>query len=177
MSSVAVRTQPVPRIAVLIAVAAVALRSPGWWATITVVAAAAIAAALVETEKSISPYRWTVCVVGGCLVFASVPLLWRQPALAIRPALTAVGASVVAAVAEELLFRRALYRVLLVRGEAVAMLGSAGLFALAHVPNYGWQVLPIDFAAGLIFAWQRHMTGTWTAPAVTHSMANLVQVL
>jgi membrane protease YdiL (CAAX protease family) len=42
---------------------------------------------------------------------------------------------------------------------------------------YGVGVLPLDFAAGLIFGWQRRATGGWTAPAATHVFANLMASL
>jgi hypothetical protein len=38
-------------------------------------------------------------------------------------------------------------------------------------------VLPLDLAAGLIFGWQRRATGSWTAPAATHVIANLLASL
>ena len=82
-----------------------------------------------------------------------------------------------AAVAEEAFFRRFVYDTLLPAGTALAVLGSAALFALAHVTVYGWWVLPIDVAAGLVLSWQRWATGSWTVPAVTHVLANLLVVL
>jgi membrane protease YdiL (CAAX protease family) len=82
-----------------------------------------------------------------------------------------------AAIAEEAFFRRLLYGMLSRRGAAVAVFGSAALFAVVHVTVYGWWVLPIDLAAGLLFSWQRWATGSWAAPAVTHVMANLLAVL
>lgn len=82
-----------------------------------------------------------------------------------------------AAVAEEALFRRAAYGRLLRFGAAVAVLGSAALFALVHVPAYGTTALPVDLGAGLLFSWQRWAAGTWTVPAATHAAANLVAVL
>jgi membrane protease YdiL (CAAX protease family) len=45
------------------------------------------------------------------------------------------------------------------------------------VTVYGWWVLPIDIAAGLVLAWQRWATGSWKVPAVTHVLANLLVVL
>jgi hypothetical protein len=32
----------------------------------------------------------------------------------------------------------------------------------------------VDLGAGLVFGWQRHAAGTWTAPALTHAAVNLV---
>ncbi len=82
-----------------------------------------------------------------------------------------------AAVAEEAFFRRFVYDTLLPNGAAIAVVGSAALFAVVHVTVYGWWVLPIDVAAGLVLSWQRWTTGSWTVPAVTHVLANLLVVL
>jgi membrane protease YdiL (CAAX protease family) len=88
-----------------------------------------------------------------------------------------IAAVVLAAVAEEIFFRRFVYAVLRPRGAAVAVGGSAVLFAVAHVTVYGWWVLPLDLAAGLVLGWQRWATGSWAVPAVTHVAANLLVVL
>ena len=57
------------------------------------------------------------------------------------------------------------------------MVGSAVLFAAVHVTVYGLWVLPLDLAAGLLFGWQRQVTGSWAVPAATHAVANLLVVL
>ena len=82
-----------------------------------------------------------------------------------------------AAVAEEAFFRRLVYARLLVGGEIAAIIGSAVLFAAVHVSVYGWWVLPIDLAAGLLLGWQRHASGSWAAPAATHVFANILVVI
>jgi membrane protease YdiL (CAAX protease family) len=84
-----------------------------------------------------------------------------------------------AAVAEEAFFRRLAYGVLLARsGNAgVALVGSAVLFALVHVTGYGFWVLPLDLAAGLLLGWQRQVTGGWAVPAVTHVLANALVLM
>ena len=92
-------------------------------------------------------------------------------------ALRVVLLSSLAAVAEEAFFRRFVYDALLPGGAALAVVGSAALFALVHVTVYGWWVLPIDAAAGLVLSWQRWATGSWKVPAVTHVLANLLVVL
>jgi membrane protease YdiL (CAAX protease family) len=90
------------------------------------------------------------------------------------PAPAAVGAGVVAAVAEEAFFRRLVYGWLASWGAAAAICGSALAFAAVHVPVYGFAVLPIDTAAGLLLGWQRWTTGGWSAPGITHVAANLI---
>ena len=92
-------------------------------------------------------------------------------------ALRVVALGTLAAVAEEVFFRHFVYDALLPNGAATAVLGSALLFAVVHVTVYGWWVLPIDVAAGLILSWQRWATGSWRVPAVTHVLANLLVVL
>ena len=82
-----------------------------------------------------------------------------------------------AAIAEEALFRRAAYGWLARSGPAVAVAGSALLFAAIHVPLYGIAAFPVDLGAGLLLSWQRWAAGTWTVPAGTHAAANAVAVL
>jgi membrane protease YdiL (CAAX protease family) len=88
-----------------------------------------------------------------------------------------IGLSVLAAVAEEALFRGGLFRLLEGRGMALAVAGSALAFALVHVPAYGWQAFPVDLGAGLLFSWQRLVTGRWSVPGATHAAANLLAVM
>lgn len=97
-----------------------------------------------------------------------VPLPWIPAALPL---------SMLAAVAEEALFRRLAYARLERFGGVVAIAGSALLFGLVHVPAYGLAALPIDVGAGLLFGWQRWASGTWTVPAATHAFANALVVL
>jgi membrane protease YdiL (CAAX protease family) len=89
----------------------------------------------------------------------------------------AVATSALAAVAEEVWFRRLCFGLLLPAGPVFAICGSTLLFAVVHVATYGWWVLPLDLAAGALLGWQRWVTGSWTAPAVTHVVANLLVLL
>jgi hypothetical protein len=88
-----------------------------------------------------------------------------------------VATNSLAAVAEEAWFRRLWFGLLAPAGDGIAIVGSTILFAAVHVSIYGYWVLPLDLAAGLLFAWQRSTTGSWAAPAVTHVIANLMVVL
>ena len=90
---------------------------------------------------------------------------------------TALPLAILAAVAEEALFRRAAYGWLERSGPAIAVLGSALLFALVHVPLYGVAAFPVDLGAGLLLSWQRWAAGAWTVPAATHTAANVLAVL
>jgi membrane protease YdiL (CAAX protease family) len=82
-----------------------------------------------------------------------------------------------AAVAEEAFFRRFVYGLLQPHGAAVAVAGSAILFAFVHVSVYGFWVLPVDLAAGVLLGWQRSASGTWAVPALTHVLANVLVVI
>ena len=88
-----------------------------------------------------------------------------------------VLANLLAAVAEEVWFRRLCYGLLAPAGPAVAIGGSAVLFALVHVSIYGFWILPLDLAAGVLFGWQRAVSGSCTTPAITHMVANLFVLL
>jgi membrane protease YdiL (CAAX protease family) len=108
--------------------------------------------------------------IGGAAVVAG-------PAAPFPAAAWTLPLSLLAAVAEEALFRRVAYAQLARRGPVVAVAGAAALFAVVHVPLYGLAALPVDLGAGLVFGWQRWATGSWTAPAATHGLANVVAVL
>ncbi len=96
----------------------------------------------------------------------------RPPALGVAIALNSL-----AAVAEEAFFRRYLYGLLARFGVPVAVGVSAIAFALAHVTVWGWWVLPLDLAAGLVLSWQRAASGRWSVPAATHVLANTLAYL
>src|SRR5207247_2836074 len=87
---------------------------------------------------------------------------------------TILALTTLAAVAEEAFFRRLVYGALAPGGPALAVGGSALLFALVHVTVYGAWVLPIDLAAGLVLSWQRWSTGSWSVPALTYVLPNLL---
>ncbi len=82
-----------------------------------------------------------------------------------------------AAVAEEAWFRRLCFGLLAPAGTGFAIVGSTILFAAVHVSIYGYWVVPLDLAAGGLLAWQRSVTGSWAAPAITHVVANLLIAL
>jgi membrane protease YdiL (CAAX protease family) len=88
--------------------------------------------------------------------------------------LAVLAANVLAAVAEAAWFRRYCYGVFEHAGPVFAVGASAVLFALVHVAIYGWWVVPLDLAAGVVLGWQRAATGSWTVPAITHACANVL---
>jgi membrane protease YdiL (CAAX protease family) len=120
--------------------------------------------------------RPTTTVAFGLAALA-IAVIVAGPPVPLRSTAWTPVLGVLAAVAEEALFRRLAYARLLRFGPMVAILGSATMFALLHLPLYGIAVLPVDLGAGLLLSWQRWASGTWTVPAVTHAAANLLVVI
>ena len=118
---------------------------------------------------------WLCLVIG--LAAVAVARSVAAPAPPLMTTEVSAALSVLAAVAEEALFRGGVFRLLEPRGAAFAAVASALLFALVHVPSYGWPAFPVDLGAGLLFSWQRLATGRWSVPAATHAAANLLAVM
>lgn len=119
--------------------------------------------------------RSIVLLVGVGAVAVAAVAAGKPPTMGFAP--LSLPLSVLAALAEEALFRKTAYAWLLRRGAATAITGSAILFALVHLPLYGVSAMPVDLGAGLLFGWQRWASGNWTAPAATHAAANILAVL
>ena len=117
-------------------------------------------------------------VVGAAGVAAIVVAAWLLgPGFPVPHGPEVLLLNSLAAVSEELFFRRLVYGGLVRFGAAIAIGGSALLFATLHVPIYGPEVFWVDLGAGLLLSWQRWASGGWGAPAATHVVANLVAVL
>jgi membrane protease YdiL (CAAX protease family) len=82
-----------------------------------------------------------------------------------------------AAICEEAFFRRFLYGRLAAFGAVTAVAATALLFALIHLPAYGMASFWVNVGGGVLLSWQRWASGTWTVPAATHVLANLLVVL
>jgi membrane protease YdiL (CAAX protease family) len=79
------------------------------------------------------------------------------------------------AVAEELLLRGALFDALRRwRNPTTAIAVTAVAFAALHIPLYGWSVAPLDLAVGVFLGVLRERTGSVVAPALTHTVADLL---
>ena len=122
----------------------------------------------------IAPAMWVGVAGAGAFALARVIGGGHPP---VPLAARFIVLNTLAAVAEEAFFRRLVYGALERHGAALAVTGSALLFAVVHVTVYGWWVLPLDLAAGLVFSWQRWATGRWSVPAATHVVANVLVVL
>ena len=154
------------------------------WTTPTVVAifaavmALGLAAPVIDDHRSgrVSLATGAFVFAAGAAVFVAGRVLSGGHAPEAATGLIVV-LNTLAAVAEEALFRRAVFAALLPAGAPCAIAGSALLFGLAHVTVYGWWAFPLDFAAGLVFGWQRWASGTWTLPAATHALADLLVVI
>ena len=125
-------------------------------------------------EEFLGRTRWLAAMALGIAAFAVARVL-RPPHVG-PVTLFSVALATLAAVAEEAFFRRLMYAWVAEAGPWLAIGATALAFAAVHVPGYGIKALPVDFAAGLLFGWQRWATGGWAASAVTHVTANLLQV-
>ena len=139
-------------------------------------ALAAGAAAAEGQRGEASASRAGIVLAAGVAVVGLAAVLAR-PVPPVPGGTVALGLGVLAAVAEEALFRGALYMLLRRRGVLLAVAVPAVAFALIHVPSYGLAALPVDLGAGLLFGWQRWASGRWTVPAATHAAANLLAVI
>jgi len=133
-------------------------------------------AGVVKQRTAEQPSRARIATVTLIGVAAVVVVRAISPPLHAVYGTAGFAANIIAAIAEELFFRRFVYGWLAARSEGLAIVGAAALFALIHVPTYGFGVLPIDFAAGLLLGWQRRESGTWMSSGVTHIVANIVQM-
>jgi membrane protease YdiL (CAAX protease family) len=157
--------------------AALAARAPGYGALVVTTAVGLVAMSmpqdrLTNADKNLAR-RLLVTGAGSAAFFAARSL---GPGLVVKATPLFIFANSLAAIAEEAFFRRFLYARLTRLGPGAAVAITALAFALVHVPAYGWEVLPIDMAAGLVLGWQRWASQSWLAPALTHLLANLMQI-
>lgn len=110
-----------------------------------------------------------------CLPVGLEQLLTFRPLHGTDGFLTWALVVTVVATAEEVFLRGALYDAVdHWRGPATAVAVGAVCFALLHVPMYGWHVVPLDLAVGIVLGGLRYQSGTPAAPAITHVGADLV---
>jgi membrane protease YdiL (CAAX protease family) len=144
------------------------------FATAYLVLAATSLAVPATKERPRVPPSFVLGIGVASIVFASTI---AGPSVPTPHASLALPLSLLAAVAEEALFRRVAYARLARFGALVAVAGSAILFGMVHLPAYGVAALPVDLGAGVLFGWQRWASGTWLVPAGTHAFANVVAIV
>ncbi len=114
---------------------------------------------------------------GTALLVVALAGRWPGPWLPFDPAGSFVpwaAVTVVVATAEELFLRGVLFDALDdATGSTAALLATSVIFALLHVPLYGWHVVPLDLGVGLFLGGLRLLTGGTVAPAVAHVVADL----
>ena len=117
--------------------------------------------------------------IGGGSILVLPALYFRAttlvPVLGFPPSSFPTWVLVVGAVAlsEEMLLRGALFAAIAASsGVTTAVSVTAIVFALLHVPLYGWGALPLDLAVGVWLSGLRAVTGSVTAPAVAHLLAD-----
>lgn len=107
----------------------------------------------------------------GRVVTAPPPL---PPVFAAGVFLPWALATVVVAFGEEAVVRGALFSSLTrVSGIWPAILVTSLVFALMHVPFYGWRVVPLDLGVGIWFAGLRLASRGILAPSIAHTIADL----
>lgn len=163
--------------AVVVRVAVAGPAGPGSIrAGLTFAALLAVLAVACRAGFAVSARAVVVGVVGvGVLVLPVLVSHGVGGHLAMTGYPTWAAATVAVATAEEAFLRGALYdAVARWHGVDAAVVVGAIAFAALHVPLYGWHVVPLDLAVGLVLGALRVWTGTWTAPAVAHAGADLV---
>lgn len=136
--------------------------------------------ALAAAARTRVATSWRAVAVGlGGAAVVCVPVALGQ-LLSLRPLHDPRGfvgwlsVVTVVATAEEIFLRGTLYDATArLAGDVSAVLLGAVCFALLHVPLYGWHVLPLDLAVGVVLGGLRQASGTAAAPTVTHVLADV----
>ena len=101
-------------------------------------------------------------LVGGALSARGLDGFWTWAALA-----------ALIATLEEVAIRGALYRQWAAEaGPVAALVAGAVVFAMIHLPRYGWGAMPLDAAVGLTLGGLRALTGRVLPCAVAHTVAD-----
>ena len=156
---------------------ALLLRPPATLAATAVTGTVGLLGILAPVPRSRDRAGWLRAIAVAALGLAAFAL--ARARIAAPPVILTMGgiaATVMAAVAEELFFRRLMYGWISRWGSPAAVGVTALAFALVHLPAYGMSAFPINLAAGVLLGWQRWASGGWPAPAITHIAANLLQL-
>jgi membrane protease YdiL (CAAX protease family) len=153
----------------VLAALALAGREPGARALRGVPSAATVAPIVVGVVVGFALVAVAVIgpAIGGVL---TAPGLGRPAAPFVPWALV----TLLVAAAEEGVLRGALLdRIDRAAGLVPAIALTTLAFALMHVPLYGWHVVPLDLAVGLVLAGLRISTRGLAAPIAAHAVADL----
>ncbi len=117
--------------------------------------------------------------LAGALPLVVIALVASGPAIVMfgsgAPFLPWAAATVLVATTEEFVLRGALFaEVDRLLGGSSAVVITSVVFALMHVPMYGWHVVPLDLGVGFWLAGLRLVSGGVAAPAVAHVAADIV---
>jgi membrane protease YdiL (CAAX protease family) len=150
-------------------VLALAGREPGGRGAHRVLSAATASSIVVGVVVGLALVAVAVLgpAMGGVL---TTPGLGRPAA----PFVPWVLITLLVAAAEEGVLRGALFdRLERVAGLVSAIAVTTLAFALMHVPLYGWHVVPLDLAVGLVLVGLRISTRGLAAPIAAHAVADL----
>ena len=131
-----------------------------------------------SVRPSIPDARSVALGLAGGAAIVAVPLIARPiaapPAFHPDPFLVWAFVTCLVAAGEEAMLRGALLEsARAAAGLVPAVVLTSALFALMHVPLYGWSVVPVDFGAGLVLCGLRLWSGGVAAPAIAHAIADL----
>lgn len=129
------------------------------------------------TRPSAQGLAWGVL---GAAVLVALPLVSRghwsgtSSSLPVSAYLQWAPAVAAVAVTEEVILRGVVFNWIQEAARPPAALAvTAVIFALIHVPFYGWGALPLDLAVGVWLGALRIVSGGVTAPATAHALADL----
>ena len=87
-----------------------------------------------------------------------------------------VSAAVISPIYEEIFYCGFLYRWLRTRlGMSWALILSSLIFTIVHLPTY--NVMPVNFFSGILFAWAYERTGSIWPPVLIHGLTNGLMVI
>ena len=136
--------------------------------------------ALVAGQRPTLPSAQTVAlgIAGGAvLILLAVAVSAGRPAGLFAPAAPFgpwAAITVLVAIGEEAILRGALFDAIDDAGGLIAAIVVTSIvFALIHVPLYGWHVVPLDLGVGVWFAGLRLVSGRVAVPAIAHAIADL----
>jgi membrane protease YdiL (CAAX protease family) len=140
------------------------------FAAVLLAAAAAGRAGCRVTRRSVA----VGLLVAVVLVLPAFLHTGVQGTLPVRSFPLWAAATAVVATAEEAFLRGAFFdAVARWHSTDAAIVVAAVAFAVLHVPLYGWHVVPVDLAVGLVLGVARVAGGSWTSAAVAHVLADL----